>query len=112
MSAAKGVADKVGGSICSMIGKATAWVYGKVAPLAKKAWEWVKENPAKTIAMLLIPGGPLIALGVVLQKKMLDLAKQVFGPVVKAVAAKAKAAWNKAKEWGAKGVRHREAVGG
>ena len=52
--------------------------------------------------MLLIPGGPLIALGVVLQKKMLDLAKQVFGPVIKAVAAKAKAAWNKAKEWGAK----------
>ena len=100
--AAKGIVDKIGGSICSMIGKATAWVYGKVAPLAKKAWEWVKENPAKTIAMLLIPGGPLIALGVVIQKKMFDLAKQLFGPVVKAVLAKAKAAWNTAKQWGAK----------
>jgi hypothetical protein len=102
LSAAQGLADKIGGSICSAIGKATAWIYGKVAPLAKKAWAWVKENPAKAIAMLLIPGGPLIALGLALQKKMMDLAKQLFAPVVKAIAAKAKAAWNKAKEWGAK----------
>jgi hypothetical protein len=102
VGAAMGLASKIGGSICSAIGKATAWIYGKVAPLAKKAWEWVKQNPAKTIAMLLIPGGPLIALGVVLGKKMLGLAKQLFAPVVKAIAAKAKAAWNKAKEWGAK----------
>ena len=104
VDAAKGLVDKVGGAICSMIGRATAWVYGKVAPLAKKAWEWVKENPAKTIAMLLIPGGPLIALGLVLQKKMLDLAKQLFAPVVAKILAKAKAAWNTAKQWGAKAL--------
>lgn len=102
LEAAQGLAGKIGGSICGAIGKATAWIYGKVAPLAKQAWEWVKANPAKTIAMLLIPGGPLIALGMALQKKMLELAQQVFGPVVKAVAAKAKAAWNTAKEWGTK----------
>lgn len=102
VAAATGLAGKIGGSICSAIGKATAWVYGKVAPLAKKAWAWAKENPVKAIAMLLIPGGPLIALGFVLQKKMLELAKRLFAPVVKAIAAKAKAAWNKAKQWGAK----------
>jgi phage-related protein len=102
VDAAQGVADRIGGAICSAIGKATGWVYDKVAPLAKKAWEWVRENPAKALAVLLIPGGPLIALGVVLQKKMLEWAKQLFAPVVKAIAAKAKAAWNKAKQWGAK----------
>lgn len=102
LTAAQGLAGRIGGSICDTIGRATAWVYGKVAPLARQAWDWVKANPAKTIAMLLTPGGPLIALGTVLQTKMLALAKQVFGPVVNAIAGKARAAWSTAKRWGAK----------
>jgi hypothetical protein len=101
VSAAKGVVDKIGGEICGAIGRATSWVYDKVAPLVKKAWAWAKENPVKAIAILLIPGGPLLALGTVLAKKMFDLAKSLFAPVAKAIAAKAKAAWNTAKRWGA-----------
>lgn len=102
VDAATGVVDKIGGSICSAVGRATGWVYDKVAPLARQAWEWAKKNPAKAIAALVSPGGALIAAGVKLQQKMLGLAKELFAPVVKAVAAKARAAWNTAKQWGAR----------